>query len=468
MMIRLFRVSIPSSVLALLLSESILIFSCYLLAAYSTFDTSPEVFLWDDAGLWRIALVTALIQMGLYFSDLYENYRILSRISLLQQYSVVIGIAFLSQALLSYGRWDIILPKWMMVTGSVLVMILVPVWRMIFTNTVWRAMGAQQLLFVGTSTAVQEIIARVLERPELGMVPLGFLDRGDSAGITGSGLSKDVQRLGSADDLIDVTNRLQPDRIVVGMSERRGQLPVHDLLQLRFAGVHIEEASSVYEAIFGRVLTRELHPSQLVFSGELGPKPAMVSLQAFYSLLVGLLGFAIALPVMLIVALLVRFSSAGPILYSQTRVGLNGKTFRLYKFRSMRQDAEAESGAVWATKDDPRITPVGRWLRRARLDELPQLLNVLRGEMSLVGPRPERPEFVNVLREKIPYYEHRHCVRPGVTGWAQINHKYGDTMDDVVVKLEYDLYYIKNLAPSLDLYIIFHTIKTVLLGRGAQ
>jgi sugar transferase (PEP-CTERM system associated) len=463
MMIRLFRVSIPSSVLALVLSESILIFSCYLLAAYNTLDTSPEVFLWDDAGLWRIALVTALIQMGLYFSDLYENYRIRSRIALLQQYSVVIGVAFLSQALLSYGRWDIILPKWMMVTGSVLVMILVPMWRIIFTHTVWKAMGAQRLLFVGTSPAVQEIIGRVLERPELGMVPVGFLEGADSAGM-----AKDVLRLGAADDLIDVTNRLQPDRIVVGMSERRGQLPVHDLLQLRFAGVHIEEASTVYEAIFGRVLTRELHPSQLVFSGELGPKPAMVSLQAFYSLLFGLIVFTIALPVMFIVGLLVRFTSAGPILYSQTRVGLNGKTFRLYKFRSMRRDAEAVSGAVWATKDDPRITPVGRWLRKARLDELPQLLNVLRGEMSLVGPRPERPEFVNVLREKIPYYEHRHCVRPGVTGWAQINHKYGDTMDDVVVKLEYDLYYIKNLAPSLDLYIIFHTIKTVLLGRGAQ
>lgn len=493
MMIRLFRVSIPSSVLALVLSETILIFSCYLLAAYWTLETSPEIFLLDDAGILRIALVTGLIQMGLYLSDLYENYRIRSRIALVQQYSVIIGVAFLSQALLSYGRWDIILPKWMMVYGSIFVLLLVPPWRMIFTNTVWKAMGAQRLLFLGFSPVIQQIVTRILERPELGMTPLGFLERDQSTGFAGAGNSAlfsatrsvagasstmtvdapivstpAIERLGNASDLIEVSERLRPDRIVVGMSERRGQLPIHDLLQLRFAGMHIEEATTVFEGIFGRVSTRELHPSQLVFSHELGPKPAMVSLQAVYSLVLGLAAVIVAAPVMCLVALLVRLSSSGPVLYSQIRLGMDGKPFRLYKFRSMRQDAEAVSGAVWATKDDPRVTPLGRFLRKSRLDELPQLLNVMRGEMALVGPRPERPEFVKVLEEKIPYYRHRLCVKPGVTGWAQINHKYGDTVEDTIVKLEYDLYYIKNLAPSLDLYIIFHTIKTVLLGRGAQ
>jgi len=156
------------------------------------------------------------------------------------------------------------------------------------------------------------------------------------------------------------------------------------------------------------------------------------------------------------------------VLYRQTRLGKHGIPFTIYKFRSMRASAEADSGAVWASKDDPRVTPVGRWLRKLRLDELPQLFNVLRGDMSMVGPRPERPEFVNVLEQQVPYYRQRLSVKPGVTGWAQINHKYGDTMEDVIVKLEYDLYYIKNLAPSLDAYIIFHTVKTVLLGRGAQ
>jgi len=171
---------------------------------------------------------------------------------------------------------------------------------------------------------------------------------------------------------------------------------------------------------------------------------------------------------MLLVFLLVRLSSRGPALYRQRRVGKNDAPFTLFKFRSMFADAEAESGAVWAQKDDPRVTSVGKWLRRLRLDELPQLFNVLRGEMSIVGPRPERPEFVTELEKKIPYYRQRHCIKPGITGWAQINHKYSDTLEDTIIKLEYDLYYIKNLAPALDAFIIFHTVKVMLLSRGSQ
>jgi lipopolysaccharide/colanic/teichoic acid biosynthesis glycosyltransferase len=164
----------------------------------------------------------------------------------------------------------------------------------------------------------------------------------------------------------------------------------------------------------------------------------------------------------------VKLSSPGPILFRQTRVGRNNVPFTLYKFRSMRDNAESTTGAIWAVENDPRVTPVGRWLRRLRLDELPQFFNVLRGEMSIVGPRPERPEFVSMLTEKIPYYRQRHSVKPGITGLAQISHKYSDSLEDTITKLEYDLYYIKNLSPALDAYIVFHTIKVMLLGRGAQ
>jgi lipopolysaccharide/colanic/teichoic acid biosynthesis glycosyltransferase len=176
----------------------------------------------------------------------------------------------------------------------------------------------------------------------------------------------------------------------------------------------------------------------------------------------------ITLPIMAVTALLVKFSSPGPILLRQTRVGLHGTLFTLYKFRSMYADAEARTGAVWATKDDPRITPMGRWLRKLRLDELPQFFNVVRGEMCIVGPRPERPEFSAMLEEKIPFYRQRQWVKPGITGWAQISHKYGDSIEDSLTKLEYDLYYIKNLGPAMDAYIIFHTLKVMLLSRGAQ
>ncbi|MCA2965511.1 MAG: exopolysaccharide biosynthesis polyprenyl glycosylphosphotransferase, partial [Acidobacteriaceae bacterium] len=190
--------------------------------------------------------------------------------------------------------------------------------------------------------------------------------------------------------------------------------------------------------------------------------------QAVYSWLLALVGLVLLSPVMLLVALLVRITSPGPILHRQQRVGLNDVPFTVLKFRSMTANAEARTGAVWAKKNDPRITPLGRYLRLFRLDELPQFFNVLRGEMSFVGPRPERPEFVKALSEKIPFYRQRHFVKPGITGWAQINHKYGDTVEDTITKLEYDLYYIKHISPSLDLYIVLNTLKTVVLGRGAQ
>ena len=267
-----------------------------------------------------------------------------------------------------------------------------------------------------------------------------------------------VPSLGTIEDLDAVIAAQRPHRIVVGMTERRKRLPVERLLHLRFSGIHIEEASVTFEYIFHRVSTRDLRPSQLIFSTELGPRPQSVALQSVYSWILGAILMIIALPVMAVVAVLVKMTSPGPSLFRQTRVGLNGTNLSVYKFRSMYQDAEARTGAVWATRDDPRVTPLGRWLRRLRLDEFPQLFNVVRGEMSLVGPRPERPEFVKILQEKIPYYAQRNCVKPGLTGWAQINHKYGDTVEDSLIKFEYDLYYIKNSGDFyLDLCSIVRT-----------
>ena len=255
---------------------------------------------------------------------------------------------------------------------------------------------------------------------------------------------------------------------MVGMSERRNRVPVSVLLDLRFSGHVIEEAATCYERICGRVSVRELRPSQLIYSGELGPRRHTLLYQVMTNAVIAIIGIIVAFPLMLLTALAVRFSSPGTVLFRQTRVGRNNAPFTLYKFRSMYVNAESETGAVWAAKDDPRVTPVGRVIRKTRIDELPQLFNVLKGEMSIVGPRPERPEFVKALSEQIPYYRQRHCVRPGITGWAQINYKYGDTLEDTVTKLEYDLYYIKNMSLSMDIYIIFHTVKAMLLSRGAQ
>jgi exopolysaccharide biosynthesis polyprenyl glycosylphosphotransferase len=274
--------------------------------------------------------------------------------------------------------------------------------------------------------------------------------------------------LGTLPDLREIAQATRPNRIVVGMSERRQRMPVADLLELRFSGYIIEEVATAFERLCGRVCLKELRPAQLIYSGELGPRPQSLFVQAVGNRLLAAAGLIVASPLMALTALAVRLSSPGPILYRQVRVGLDDVPFTVYKFRSMRADAEAVTGAVWASKDDPRITTVGKIIRKLRFDELPQLFNTLKGDMCIVGPRPERPEFVQELSRKIPYYRQRHCVRPGITGWAQINFKYGDTLEDTMTKLEYDLYYIKNMSLSLDTYIVFHTVKAMLLSRGSQ
>ncbi len=444
----------------MILSETALVFACYLVAAYLTLAFSPDVFLFEAGGFLRIALVSTIIVLGLYFSDLYERFRVRSRVTLLQQYCLVLGVAFLFQALLSYGRWDVVLPRWMMVYGSLGVLLTVPAWRIFFAEAMARSVGAQRALFVGDSQTAGELVTALADRPELGLLAIGYLDDSEASNFRG------IPRLGALADLPEVVETFHPSRVIVGVPKEK--VPINQLLELNFKGVQVETAAALYEAVFGRVSTRELDPAELAFNTRLRASNVSLILQSVYSWVVGVIGLLLAAPLMLLVALAVRLTSPGPVLYRQIRVGRNGATYPIYKFRSMYRDAEARTGAVWASKNDPRITPLGYWLRRMRLDELPQLFNVVRGDMCIVGPRPERPEFIKMLEEQIPCYRQRLTVKPGITGWAQVNYKYGDTVEDTVAKLEFDLYYIKNLALSLDFYIIFHTIKTVLLGRGAQ
>jgi sugar transferase (PEP-CTERM system associated) len=463
-MTRLFRDLVPASVLTLLISEAVLVFWCYTVACLLVLAVDPWVFLLHDGGIGRILFVVVSVLLGLYFHDLYTQIRIRSRILLIQQLCQIIAIAFLAEAMLSYVNRGWMLPRWVMILGGGLSLVVLLSWRVFFGVFVLRALGGVKLLFLGHNSLVEEIEQYIRERPELGFEILGSVaeDHGDGS------MPAECRVLGDVRSLREIVARTRPDRIVVGMAERRQRLPVNDLLDLRFAGVRIEEAAATFEGTCGRVSLKDLRPGRLIFAADLGPRPGRVLLQGIYSTLIGLAGAIVMSPLMLIIAVAVKLSSAGPVLYRQQRVGLNGEVFVLFKFRSMAEDAEAETGAVWASKDDPRVTPLGRWLRKLRLDELPQFINVVRGEMSIVGPRPERPEFVKTLEDQIPFYRQRHCVKPGITGWAQINHKYGNTLEDTIKKLEYDLYYIKNLSPALDAYIIFHTMKTMLLSRGAH
>ncbi|MBV9033470.1 MAG: sugar transferase [Acidobacteriaceae bacterium] len=460
-MIRLFRVFIPASVLALLLSEILIVLACYAGSSVLLYYEDPAFFLFAEGNYWKILVVTACIILTLYFQDLYQDLRITSRTLLVQQICLAVGSALLFMAFLGYLQPDFVFGRWPMVLGSVLVVLILPTYRVFFWRYIIGTLRSERVLMLGNSSILGEVIECLQNKPEFGYSIVGYLYEDEPCQFP-------IPCLGQMSDIREVCAKYKPTRIVVGMAERRNRLPVHELLEIRFSGVMIEDAADTYEMAMRRVCSRKIQPSQLIFSALLGPRPQALAIQGAYSFLIGIFGLILFSPLMLITALSVKLSSKGPIFYRQRRVGINGRVFTVYKFRSMYADAEARTGAVWASKDDPRITPIGKWLRKLRLDELPQFWNVVRGDMVIVGPRPERPEFVDVLAQQIPYYRQRLAVKPGITGWAQINHKYGDTELDAMIKLEYDLYYIKHVAPALDFYIIFHTVKVMLLSRGAQ
>ncbi len=257
-------------------------------------------------------------------------------------------------------------------------------------------------------------------------------------------------------------------KVAVALHERRGQLPVESLLNLRVQGVEVVDAASFYEEISGKILIHAVRPSSLIFGEGFSRLDFALILKRGLDIFLSFLGLVLSVPFFIILSLLIKLDSRGPVFYRQERVGEKGKPFMLIKFRSMRHNAELKSGPVWARKDDPRSTRIGRLMRPLRFDEIPQLVNVFKGEMSFVGPRPERAVFVDQLRKKIPYYSLRFSVRPGVTGWAQVKYRYGATEKDALEKLQYDLYYIKHLSLFLDITIIFETIKVVLAGKGVH
>ena len=390
-MIRVFRVFVPVATVTLLVSEILLVTTAFVVSAYLSLDFDASVYLLYEGGLFRIGLVIVSILIALHFQDLYSQVRIKSRIVLMQQLCLVMGVALLLQGFISYLDSDWKLPLRIMLWGGMLALASMFLWRMIFSAYALEVMGRDRLLLVGSSALLEDIASHVAERPEKGLLVTGYVRDSETGGALPGG-----KILGPMAALREIAKATQPHRIVVGMSDRRNRMPLDELLALRFSGYFVEEACTAYERICGKVCLKELRPSQLIYS-ELGPRPQNVFYQRLFNVATAVFGIVVSLPVMLVTALAVRLSSPGPILYRQVRVGLNDVPFTLYKFRSMRADAEAATGPVWASKKDKRVTRVGRIIRKLRFDELPQLFNVLKGEMSLVGPRPVRREYVKAL-----------------------------------------------------------------------
>lgn len=281
-------------------------------------------------------------------------------------------------------------------------------------------------------------------------------------------IESNVQIIGNSSLLHEIASQGKVDRIIVALEERRGNLPTEELLKCRMEGISIEEGIAFYEHLTGKLLIEKAYPSFFIFSNGFTKPTHHRVVKAAVDYFLSSIGLIISLPIMALIALAIKIDSSGPIFYRQKRVGKNGRVFTLLKFRSMKENAEQETGPVWAAENDDRMTRVGKIIRKMRLDEIPQMFNVLKGDMSFVGPRPERPHFFDHLKDNIPFYEKRHAAKPGITGWAQIQYPYGASQNDALEKLKYDLYYIKNRSFFFDLNIIFQTIKIVLFRRGAR
>ncbi len=411
----------------------------------------------------RAFVATFIFQVTFYFFDLYDLSKKLPAAETITRTVQAFGVACILLAIVYYLFPVFLIHSAIFWNGYFIVCICVFLWRFLYSYVLDRHMFTQPILIVGTGKMASEIAVDVTDRHDSGYQIVGFVGEGNPA----CSLFKDIPFFPKAEGLLDLCCKQKVEKVVVALDDRRGATPVEELLSCKLGGITIEDGVGFYEEITGKIIVEKVNPAWLIFAE--GFKKGRISafgkrsIDIFFSL-IGLLVF---LPISLVSALIIKMESPGEIFYRQERVGAKGKGFEVIKFRSMGADAEKD-GPVWAMKNDMRVTRFGSFIRKTRIDEIPQMWNVLRGEMSFVGPRPERPVFVEQLNKKIPYYSLRHSVKPGITGWAQVCYPYGASEEDALRKLEYDLYYIKNMTFQMDLWIIFQTIKTVLFRKGSR
>jgi sugar transferase (PEP-CTERM system associated) len=451
---------------ALVAFETALIVAAVAIAAWVRLGANGWDVLIEDGGVAKALLIALACQACLYYSDLYDLRHLTDRRELLIR--IVNALAFASFLLAAVYYWvpSLVIGRGVFMLGAGLVITFVIGWRVAFDWLCHQVGPRERLLLVGTSESAVSLARELHERRnEIGVEIVGFIDP-DAARVGAPVLNPGV--IGTIEDIPSIVRARSVDRVVVSLADSRGKLPMDKLLEMKLDGVSFDHLASVYEGYTGKIAVENLRPSWLIFSAGFKKTRLLSTSKRTLDIVLSIVGLVLALPLMALIAIAIRLTSHGPIFYHQQRVGQHGRLFTVHKFRSMRPDAEAQTGAVWANKaGDSRVTAIGGGLRRFRLDELPQLWNVLKGDMSFVGPRPERPEFVGELTRQIRFYGQRHIVRPGLTGWAQVRYTYGASKEDALQKLQYDLFYIKNVSIALDLFIILATIKTVLRQRGA-
>ncbi len=464
--------------LLIFLVESGIVFTVVILGLRLRFDENYHEILFDQRGIYKIALTTLVSQFIFYLFSLYDISKPRLRRELLTDLFqavgtvvLVFGLIFMLRPTLLLGYLEMTDPRGTTRYGNgvpliamMLALSLMIFWRLGIHWIMRHPRLGERLLIVGTDQLARDVALEAMLRPDLGYKVVGFVTESPER-PTNRLLTPPV--LGNVRDLYQLVEQHSIDRVIVALEDRRGHLPVDQLLKIRLEGrAVIEEGTSLYEKLTGKISVQMLRPSWLIFSGGGKRTTFWNSLRRLFNLVLATVGLLLTWPLMILTAIAIKLDSKGPVFYVQERVGRHGQFFRIIKFRSMAVDAEGDGRPQWAQADDPRVTRVGRFIRKTRIDEIPQFINVLRGEMSFVGPRAERLYFVDQLAQEIPYYSQRHLVEPGLTGWAQVNYGYGSSVEDAIQKLQYDLYYIKNVSLLFDLWIILKSIRIVLFGQG--
>lgn len=410
-------------------------------------------------GPYQIVLFLSVNLVAFFLLDLYGIEALFKQSSsvLLVRILAAVIAGFVLLSILYFFIFHTMFARKILLLALALVAVLSFAWHYLFGAVLHAPNMGQRVLVLGTGS-LADIICNLIRTSSNNFILAGCLPLAPK-GESETSLSERLLKMARSDDIAI---------FVVSVAERRGSFPLRDLLECKLAGITIYDAETFYEKCLGKLMVENLTPGSFIFSEGFH----LEAKKKFYKRLGDIAGAMVALAVSIVflplIALLIRLDSRGSIFFSQVRVGEGERLFNIYKLRTMRQDAESETGAVWAKDGDGRITRVGRILRKLRIDEFPQFYNVLKGDMSLIGPRPERPEFVEELKQKIPYYSERHCVKPGITGWAQIRYRYGACEEDAYEKLRYDLYYLKHFSFYLDALIFLETVKVMLFGKGAR
>jgi sugar transferase (PEP-CTERM system associated) len=460
-MIRLFNAYFPTRTLLLTVTEALIVTLAFVVSVCFWAGTAMDanIYLLYENGLGRIGLLVGIFITLMYYFDLYDTTVLSNRREVITRLVGVLGCAFVALSVLYYAFPEISLVGTTLWLGVGIVAVTVPAWRKLFFVLNRSARFSERAILYGDGPLALPLMQEIDSRSELGVRVVGFVGESTDTPVG-------IPRFEDG-DLQEIVEQRNARRVVITMGDRRGKLRVDQLLKLKTRGVYIQDGPEYYESITGKIPLDSLRLSWLLFSPGFHVRAALRLYKRIFSLTLGSLAIVITSPIMLLAAIAVRLNSKGPAIFRQARVGEHGKLFTVYKFRSMFEGSDKIRLSP-AEHGDARVTRVGKWLRRTRIDELPQLFNIVKGDMAFVGPRPFVPEQEEECAAQIPFYRERWLVKPGATGWAQINRGYNATLEDNKEKLAYDLFYIKNVSLGLDLFIMFSTVKILLLGRGGR